>query len=196
VVHNLSLSPTEAPVEVSFYLGDPDRGGNLISDVNGKVVFETESVIGDQNYAIFSFQWIADFERFDRMYALIDPQDKMGEGREDNNKAWAPVQRYASCGEETGTAVPSFQTVDRFENRFEFYPNPADEIVYLDYTGPFFSRLGVTVFDLTGKACQHTELEYANGSSYVLDVSGLQPGMYVVSISTDHYRQEGRLVVE
>ncbi len=197
VVHNLSLSPTEAPAEVSFYLGDPDQGGTLISDVDGNVVFSTEEIIEDQNYSMFSFRWIADFERFDRMYAVIDPQDKLSEGREDNNKAWAPVQRYAACGEEIGTEVQPFQTLTNFEERFSVYPNPAGSTVYLDYSGPYFSRMRVTIYDLAGRARQEELMTFRNGEShYAIDTRTLEPGVYILSLATENYRQQTRLVVE
>jgi len=195
-IHNLSLSPTDAPVEVSFYLGDPDEGGELISDVNGNVIFTTGDIIEDQNYSLISFQWIAEFERFDRMYAVIDPMDKLGEGNESNNVGWSPVQRYWACGEEQGTSVQPFQSVNSFEERFDLYPNPAGDLVHLNYSGPYFSSARVTVYDVAGKAWRVEELSYRGGNSrYTIDTRELEPGMYIISVATDHYRQQTRLVI-
>jgi hypothetical protein len=195
-IHNLSLSPTDAPVEVSFYLGDPDEGGELISDVNGNVIFTTGDIIEDQNYSLISFQWIAEFERFDRMYAVIDPMDKLGEGNESNNVGWSPVQRYWACGEEQGTSVQPFQSVNSFEERFDLYPNPAGDLVHLNYSGPYFSSARVTVYDVAGKAWRVEELSYRGGNSrYTIDTRELEPGMYIISVVTDHYRQQTRLVI-
>ena len=92
IVHNLSISPTSDVVEFSFYLGDPDHGGSLITDVNENTLFSTKSTIADQSYALVEFEWVADFKRDDRIYAVIDPGEKLAENKLDNNKAWAPVQ--------------------------------------------------------------------------------------------------------
>jgi hypothetical protein len=196
IVHNLSLSPTSDPVEVSFYLGDPDRGGTLISDVEGGTVFTTEDVIEDQDYAIFDFKWKAEFERFDRMYAVIDPGGKLSENRLDNNKAWAPVQRFGDCGDPVSSQQIPFQAIT-LEDRFSIYPNPALGFVNLEYTGPDVSGVVVTITDLSGKnhlidAIGFHELEY----SPTLDISMLESGLYIIGISTDNYRQYTRLLIE
>ncbi len=196
VIHNLSLNPTDQPVEVSFYLGDPDRGGSLISDVEGNTVFPTGEAIGDQNYAMLRFQWVAGFERNDRMYALIDPAGKMTENREDNNKAWAPVQRFAACGEVTGTGpLPTIESP--MEERFTPYPNPASSNLYLDYRGPFFRNASLKVIDLSGRVRKQQELRYLGKSGhYTINTGSLEPGIYLLDITTGHYRQRSRLIIK
>jgi hypothetical protein len=196
IVHNLSLSPTSEPVEVSFYLGDPDRGGSLISDISGNTVFTTGQVIGDQHYAIVSFKWLADFERFDRMYAVVDPHHKLEEGKEDNNKAWAPVQRYAACGETIGTSLSPALPVT-FEDRFGIYPNPGKDLINLDYNGPYFQNASVVIYDLSGKVWQQELINFVSESNqYNLRTQDLEPGMYILSITTDHYFQRTKLMIE
>ena len=196
IVHNLSLSPTNAPVELSFYLGDPDNGGTLISDVDGNTLFTTEEIIEDQNYAMLSFRWVADFERFDRMYGVIDPGGKLTENKLDNNKAWAPVQRFADCGETTSADRIPVRDIT-FRERFAVYPNPAGSTVYLDYSGPPFEQATLSVVDLSGRLWQKETLHYGEGiSRYTFETAHLQTGMYILVISTEHYSQRIRILIE
>jgi hypothetical protein len=196
VVHNLSLSTTSQAVDLSFYLGDPDKGGALISDLDGTTLFSTETAIEDQNYAILSFDWVADFERNDRIYGVIDPLDNLDENKTDNNKAWAPVQRFGACGEGATSVQTPFQSIT-FEDRFRIYPNPANSLINLDYTGPDISEVLVTVSDLSGKIYMNrvlnfVEMDYLSG----IDVSFLPKGIYIIGLATDNYQQHSKLLVD
>jgi len=195
IVHNLSLSSTTQDVELSFYLGDPDRGGSLISDLEGNTIFSTGSPIEDQNYSMLSFQWVADFERNDRMYALIDPDDKLVENKTDNNKAWAPVQRFGACGESPTSVKTPLQAIS-FEDRFRIYPNPASSLINLDYSGPDISEVLLTVTDLSGKIYMNLVLNFVN-MDYLsaIDVSSLPEGVYILGLSTANYQQYTKLLI-
>jgi hypothetical protein len=164
--------------------------------VEGRTVFTTDDIIEDQHYSIFSFRWVADFERFDRMYALIDPAGKIDENKEDNNKAWAPVQRFGPCGEVLGTD-PGSSLFETFAERFTIYPNPAGTLVNLDYSGPYFTHADIAVVDMAGRTWLRESMGYSSGNSqYTLDTGDLEPGMYILVISTDQYRQQTKLMVE
>ncbi len=196
IVHNLSISHTSDAVELSFYLGDPDKGGRLISDVDGNTLFSTQTTIEDQHYASVEFEWVADFDRDDRMYAMIDPNKKLAENKLDNNKAWAPVQRFGSCGE-TETAVPIPFLAMTMEDRFTLYPNPARDHINLSYAGPDISEVVVTITDLSGKRYLSEELRYLEMDyKSTLDVGALPLGVYIVSFSTNSYRQHTKLLID
>jgi hypothetical protein len=196
VVHNLSLSTTSQAVDLSFYLGDPDEGGTLISDLDGTTLFSTESAIEDQNYALISFEWVADFELNDRIYGVIDPRNNLDENKTDNNKAWSPVQRFGACGDPATSVQTPFQAIT-FEDRFRIYPNPTNSLINLDYSGPDISEVLVTVSDLSGKiymtsVLNFVEMDYLSG----IDVSFLPKGVYIVGLSTDNYQQHSKLLVD
>jgi hypothetical protein len=196
IVHNLSISPTSEKVELSFYLGDPDHGGTLISDVDGNTLFSTLTTIEDQNYAIVEFEWVADFKRDDRIYAMIDPGEKLAENKLDNNKGWAPVQRFGSCGDtETSGPIP-FQAIT-MEDRFTLYPNPASNHINLTYAGPDISEVVVTITDLSGKRYISQELNYMElDYRSTIDVGMLPRGVYIVGLSTNNYRQHTKLLID
>ena len=196
LVHNLSLTPTSGPVEVSFYLGDPDLGGKLISDMEGRTVFTTGAGIEDQHYAIINFHWKAEFKQGDRFYALIDPAGKLAENREDNNKAWVPVQRFASCGESPSSVLQSPREVD-FRERFRLYPNPADDLLTLEYSGPHAEDVVVSVTGLGGQILDTRMIPLGSRQGRIpYDVSSLAPGIYIVSMHTWGYQQHSRIIVE
>lgn len=196
IVHNLSISSTSGAVELSFYLGDPDKGGTLISDVDGNTLFSTQNPIEDQHYAIVEFEWVADFNRDDRMYAMIDPNEKLAENKLDNNKGWAPVQRFGSCGEtETSLPIP-FQAIT-MEDRFSIYPNPANSQITLEYAGPDITGVVITITDLSGKRYMSEELNYLEMDyRSTLNVDALPQGVYIASFSTNNYRQHTKLLID
>jgi hypothetical protein len=105
-VHNFSLSPTVGPVQVSFYLGDPDNFGQLLYDKNtGDSVFYACDVDGDstiiegQDEAAAQMVWQVpiegDITECQRIWALIDPLDSITNEVHDNdaeitnNKGWS-----------------------------------------------------------------------------------------------------------
>ena len=47
-VHNFSVSPTNAPVVVSFYVGDPNGNGVPISDTSGVYTVSTSGILQNQ----------------------------------------------------------------------------------------------------------------------------------------------------
>ena len=104
-VHNFSLVPTPNPVAVSFYLGNPDNGGVLLTDKNsGDSIFIARDTsgapipIGAQREAIAEMVWqvpyVGSISGCQRIWALIDPLDSISPEVHDNddwptnNKGW------------------------------------------------------------------------------------------------------------
>ena len=195
IVHNLSLSTTSDKVELSFYIGDPDNGGKLITDMKGKTLFITEEAIKDQDFAILKVKWIADFNSGDKIYGLIDPSGKLSENKEDNNKAWTPVQRFFDCNNPVSNEQIPYTSID-FQERFNLYPNPALDYINISYSGPDFNDLHVSVTDLNGRLHISEVFNYnISENSYNLDCSSLNTGMYLVTLTTQNYRQQSKVVV-
>ena len=104
-VHNFSLSPTSTPVKVSFYLGDPGNGGQILHDRNsGDSVFFACDTLGvpvpikAQGWAIAAMVWqvpdAGSISSCQRIWALIDPGNEIVPEVHDNddwatnNKGW------------------------------------------------------------------------------------------------------------
>ncbi len=95
-IHNYSLMNTAGPVNVRFYVGDPDSGGTLIQSTGGKTEFTTDDFIPARGSKIISFDWTLpdNLPFYPRIYAVIDPENQIDEIHESNNKGWK-VLAYA-----------------------------------------------------------------------------------------------------
>ena len=104
-VHNFSLADIFNPVAVSFYLGDPDNGGVILTDKNsGESIFYTRDTsgvlvgIGAQRSAFTAMVWqvpdVGGISSCQRIWAVIDPLDEISPEVHDNgdwatnNKGW------------------------------------------------------------------------------------------------------------
>jgi hypothetical protein len=79
------------------------------------------------------------------------------------------------------------------------YPNPANTEIHL-FTGmdkP--GRVVISVTDITGRSCLEKNIAQWNpaGNKPVsLDISPLQPGLYLVELKTEAYRKRAKLLVK
>jgi hypothetical protein len=95
-VHNWSLIPTDGPVAVRFYNGDPAAGGTLLVSPSGdSEVLTTDrfglpEAIPPRGSAFARMDWTLPNENtsFYRIYALLDPNNAQTEIHETNNVGW------------------------------------------------------------------------------------------------------------
>lgn len=104
-VHNFSINPMPKEVQVAFYLGDPDNGGELLYDMNtGDSLFyacdadSVPTIIVSQGEAAAQMVWQVPDESYisscQRIWAYIDPLDSITPEVHDNgaeignNKGW------------------------------------------------------------------------------------------------------------
>jgi len=64
---------------------------------------------------------------------------------------------------------------------FKIYPNPASQVVYFKSNKTLEGLLDVQLYDLSGKLSLSTVLN----DSHSVDLSGLQPGVYILTVSTN-----------
>ena len=90
-----------------------------------------------------------------------------------------PLYSFNSINLGTGIA-------DEFNSASDIliYPNPASESVYIKCpeTGQI---LGLEMFDLSGKLVLRSSVIKSNGSSQMVDIRGLDQGLYFVIVETD-----------
>lgn len=69
-------------------------------------------------------------------------------------------------------------------SRFRIYPNPANNIIQIEFDSKLNSSIKCTVTDLAGRICKSEELKKPENASSnnTLDVSSLKPGIYFISI--------------
>ncbi len=78
------------------------------------------------------------------------------------------------------------------------YPNPADDMIRLNYKVKEQGNVAMTITDMSGRTVVHTGLGCKNvGDTEIsTDVSGLAPGMYFVEITESHAKGRGRLLIQ
>ena len=75
--------------------------------------------------------------------------------------------------------------IEEIPTQMTVYPNPAQDIVQIQYTGPIDPQAKLQVFNVTGQAILTTNWTENNPEGYQqLDVSTLPPGLYLIRIDT------------
>lgn len=182
VVRNFSLTETSSPVTVRFYLGNPEIGGIPIIGTGGLTDISTNSRIAPQGQASVEMDWVVPpgLDLSVTIYAVIDPNNVLGEIHEDNNIGFVPlmVQGTNGIGKGPNRAVP-----ERFELR-QNWPNPFNPATVIQYDLPVRSHVILTVYDILGRtvATLANEVKEAGGHSAVFNAAGIASGMYLYRI--------------
>lgn len=74
---------------------------------------------------------------------------------------------------------------------WEFYPNPADDMVMVTWNAERTDATDIKVFDITGR--QHNAPVLVQGNKAVVDVSALSPGTYVLYLN--HGEQKTKTLI-
>lgn len=81
---------------------------------------------------------------------------------------------YISCN--------SLNTNDNFDGKFSIYPNPASDIVYINYAGFRNSGLKIKILDMLGKSIMEDFLTGDEDEESYLNVSTLKDGAYILFV--------------
>lgn len=176
-VHNYSVTGTNGPLEVSFYLGDPANGGTLMADTSGRTNVYAP-IISRQGRETVKFTWVTPQGVLvdPRVFAVLDPQNTMTEVHEGNNIGWIPLGLNYPVG---------IEDKPRYYASAVLYPNPAREwaTLYVELSHP--SKMHVELYDMTGiKTKDFGEIPYPAGEHYLpLQLSGVASGLYICKVS-------------
>ena len=78
-------------------------------------------------------------------------------------------------------------------SKFKLYPNPADEIVYIELLNSDLNSVNLLhVYDLTGKRLQTVELKKDSNVSWI-NVKDLNPGIYFFEVVSDDNSENGSI---
>ncbi len=106
-----------------------------------------------------------------------------------------------------GCAIMSQQYYANYSSMQEFsnsgfydllvYPNPANDIVNISFTGSQNDNLSITVSDIIGKQLISLTENISQGSNiYTLNISDLPAGMYMISLSSEQGTTGIKLIAE
>jgi len=190
-VHNFSVSPTAAPVEVSFYLGDPAAGGVLLTSTTGQTSVFTSAALDKQGRSTVKFTWVAPQGILPdpRIFAWVDPLNTMTENNENNNRGWIPLGVNYPVGINDNLQQTSYtETV---------FPNPASERAMVNLMSASAGNIHVELFNLTGmKVKDFGEAYHPAGELYIpLELNGLASGLYICRVSMPSGNLQMKLVI-
>ena len=188
-VHNFSLIPTPDLVGIKFYVGDPSDGGTLIEDVNGASEVFTNEAIAARGTEVVHFRWqIPDsLGAFPRIYALIDAEEQLQEIHENNNKAWAVLQKSTA----TSIAVKEDNGVPKNFSLLQNYPNPFNPSTTIRFSLSRAEHVTLKVFDIIGRevvTLLDDQLPVGN-HSVVFAAKRLTSGVYFYRLTAGQFTQ-------
>jgi len=177
-VRNMGLDDAPAPVDVDFYLGDPDAGGTLIASTT------TDSTIAPQSSEDVIVDWIIpeSAQLTDaRIYVVVDADDDItNEVHTNNNRGWAPAIAH-------GTSTSVEREDEPLPRGFVLrpaYPNPLRNLATISVELPEPAHVVLAVYDVLGREVARVadETISAGLQQYIFDGSGLAPGAYFYSV--------------
>ncbi|MGH2569608.1 MAG: FlgD immunoglobulin-like domain containing protein, partial [bacterium] len=144
-VRNYALLPTPGPVSVHFFRGNPADGGTPLVSDRGFLSAEV-GPIPERGEATARFVWVVppDILPFERIYAVLDRDDRYEEIQDANNMAWNVL----------GTNDPAADLAGaRLRGGVELlgtYPNPFRPPTTIRYALARRGEAHVRIFDVTG----------------------------------------------
>jgi hypothetical protein len=194
-VYNYSNTPTLGSVDASFYLGHPLFGGVLQQSVQGETVFTNPEPVPAQGVRTFTFDWVVPTDNtvIGRLYARLDPGNDMTEVHEDNNIGFVSLGGYFPNQVEVGIADLGASRAQGLQ----CFPNPATGFCTLALELPATGRAQVNIRSAQGALVRTVDAgPLPRGASTLdLDLNGLAPGVYTVSLEVAGTQHTARLVV-
>lgn len=193
-IHNYSPYPTAGKIPVSFYIGDPDKGGTLITDIHGETVFRTSDVIDYQNFQVVQIRWVVpdNLSSFPRIYAVIDPFDEIAEVHETNNVGWTVLGKTDEDGEPT-VIQPTWFT----DQKTVIYPNPASDFIQMEFETENTTHVNISIYTIHGQLLMSIEEAAIPPGFYEkqINVNSLDKGMYVIVIQAGDFTETHKLLI-
>ncbi len=185
-IHNYSLLNTSGPVNVRYYIGDPDSGGTLIQSIDSKTEFSTDDFIPARGSKIISFDWKLpdNLPFYPRIYAVIDPENQIDEIHENNNKGWKvlPYSEGTTGVKDEKNTLATFQLSQN-------YPNPFNPLTTIKFSVPTSEFVTLKVFDVLGSEVANLVNEDKQAGSYLVefDASKLSTGVYFYQLKAGSF---------
>jgi len=185
-------------VEVKFYLGDPDDGGVLIENIQGKSVAYLDQMNAREPVIARLDDWLVPgtIQQETKIFAVIDEDDIIDEVHENNNKAWNLAKQGNGY---TSSLQEYFSNGNKPANQFymNVYPNPANGSANFNYYLETASQVEISIYNIQGTLVKALQKEYLPAGSHSASFSTdfLQAGIYLYTISTGKNSKSGKLII-
>ena len=95
-----------------------------------------------------------------------------------------------------GTGIAGIETASDFN--FTLFPNPTTDKIYLRYNLEKSSHVSLTLYDIAGKFVMELQNGTINAGEQQIDanVSSLQKGIYIVTLTVDGVKTTKRIIVQ
>lgn len=192
-VRNFSLVDTDIPVDVSFFIGNPDSTGTPIYGLNGSNTVSTSAAIPARGKSDAVFMWIVptDLVAFPRIYAVLDVDDEITEVHESNNMGFN-VLGFASG------VISNIEDVPSDESSFSTsYPNPFSSYTNIKYTLQKGNKTIIKIFDHLGREVATLMNKYQSAGNYIVPFNGskLNSGIYYYRIQSGNFIETKKMLM-
>jgi hypothetical protein len=194
-INNFSFKDFNGTAEFQFYIGPPDAGGTLLTDINGQSTVSYTGVIPGRGRIPlqFRFRMPAGLPSFPRIYVKIDPNNKIDEGHEDNNIGFNIINSAGVVGKVFKVAQKNTPYTAKLT------PNPVgSDGTELHLNLPFEGYLNVEIRDMSGrliKKLYESDQKVWTGN-FILPVktTDLINGIYTVNIMFNEQAKSLKLI--
>jgi hypothetical protein len=193
-IHNFSLLPTTSPVGVSFYIGDPDENGTLITGHNGATTVYTDAAIPARGRKMVQMQWTVpdNTASFPRVYGVINPGHSLTEIHGNNNIGWSILGVSPVLDIDNAVAAkPGSFTLN------QNYPNPFNPSTTFEFSVPVPGMADLSVYTILGQKVATVYSGYLNAGKHMhqWDADRLASGVYIYSLTAGEFMQTRKMLL-
>ncbi|MEL7531528.1 MAG: T9SS type A sorting domain-containing protein [Bacteroidota bacterium] len=189
-IQNYSLVDYVGPVEFQFYLGNPQDGGQLLSDINGLTTLTVTDTFKARNRTYIEFDWKvpSGFDPSKKLYIVIDPNNQITEVHDNNNTGWVPLSSLSTDPNPIEDEIAPLNA--------KVYPNPAQDRAQVDLVLDRPGVLKVEMMDMNGRVIATLYDHMVPAGNFILPVSlnDLPQGMYLIKATHNAQAKVMRLI--
>ena len=198
-IHNFSMQAFEDIVTLKFYIGDPDKGGHLISGIEGETEWSEGVLLDYKNEAPYQknitaiFSWIVpyDIPKDPDIYVVVDPENTVNEIHKNNNKGYNTLKVDGVTP--TYIAEMPYSSISNVGN----YPNP-----FNDYTTIYFEMneagtASIEVLNMMGQKVRTVTYDNLEAGKHEVEFRSLdlRAGIYVYQITANHQKVVSKMTI-
>jgi hypothetical protein len=195
-VHNFSLVELIDRVDVHLYLGHPAGSGQRLTLLDGSDLLQTEPLMPIRGRNTVTGQFVMPDEVSQpRLYAVLDPENKIDEIHTGNNRGYVPISTTA-----TVVSAEDGPLADQAPAQFHLhgnYPNPFNPSTRIAFALPVQEHVRLEVYDLLGRrvALLVDEVRAAGHHAVDFDASTLSSGLYLYRITAGDFIQTRKMML-